>query len=212
MAYGKAIIFSFPIVFSLFAPVSAQHKYAVYFNKVLATQKLVYTPPSGFEEVEPYESFFLYSHSNDRDKYLHPLHYRLISDKDNLLIGVESAYLNPKFDSNKVLNAVFPGQREDNNYLLWIRSKADTLHGNKVEYYSYKKSLRLYGADHAGTYTFELEIPYAGKFNRCRIVFMQKDGCANAEIYYFYNDRDKKTKRQMDKLAEETYKMIRFKK
>jgi len=65
----------------------------------------------------------------------------------------------------------------------------------------------FFNADKSGTYSFTLEVPYEGKYNHCRIIFMHKDNCGDAEVYYFYNEEDK---HEIKSSLKNTYKMIHF--
>lgn len=153
-------------------------------------------------------SFFFYTKILDRRKYIYPLDYRLINKDSSICIAFSVRILQLADDSSAFLRAAFPGRTANTAYMLSIRHKADTI-SNKVNYYPDKKAKKKFSADKAGDYMmFDLEVPYEGKFNKCRVVFMHKQNLGDAEVYYFYVDDVKK---RVDKLVKKTGRMIWFK-
>lgn len=179
------------------------------FRIYLHQTNLMYTSPAVFQEADTCSEYlFYYTIPKLKDKYLYPLNAKLLSKDSSLCIGFNIVKVNLKDDSSAFLKVMFPGRTANTNYKLGIRHKADTIH-DRVVYYSSKESKRHFNADISGTYGFEMQLPFDGRYYRCRIVFMHKDNVGDAEIYYFYeNERQRK---EVDRLIKNAYKLLRYK-
>lgn len=196
-ALCKLIIFLI-IDFSSFLCYS-QSVHIDYFSKVLEVENFEFNMPKKFHETSINTGdFFHYSHL-DNNKYLYPFNGKLISENGNVIIGFQSVRLNPENDKNPILQKIFKGRTVNTEYLLPIRHKADILNGKKITFYKRVKSKKLYNATVAGNYSFDMEIPYEGKFDRCIVVFLHKNNCSDAEVYYFFNSHNTKSVRSVKK-------------
>ncbi|PZP46348.1 MAG: hypothetical protein DI598_12200 [Pseudopedobacter saltans] len=176
------------------------------FKPYCESANLIYNQPKFFIDFIPQYSkkFFRYTSK----KYIYPFQYNIIDKDSSICIGFSVYNLNSKQDSDKIIQKLFPGRKVNNEYKLPIKHKADSIN-HKINYYSYEKAEKLYNATIAGDYyMYNFENPYEKRFFNCRIVFMHKDNVGDAEIYYFYNEKEKN---RVDKLIEESYKMLYFK-
>jgi len=102
-------------------------------------------------------------------------------------------HFNPSFDDNK-------------NYLLTAHILADTVH-HQLIFYDKEYSKQKFNADDSGVYSRNCTLPFEGKYNNHKIVFMAKRNRGHVELSYFYTDvaRDR-----IDKVIKNTAGMIKF--
>lgn len=174
------------------------------FSARLAGAKVIYKAPDGFSFDTSINTFFSYIPT----KHIYPLDGKIINKDSSICIGFSEYGLNLKYDTSKIFQKIYPGRKENDEYKLPIKSKADTIN-HKINYYSSKKSQKLFNATIAGDYYMrDFENPYEKHFYRCRIVFMHKENIGDAEIYYFYNEAEEE---KVDRMIRNAYKMLCFK-
>ena len=176
----------------------------------LAEMNLRYSEPPKFKAKDSSYSFFFYTKNKDKkkEKYLYPMTYRIISKEDNMIIGFTLLPLKIVDDSSIILKRMYPGRKKNEDYLLKIKHKLDTLKGGKLIEYSQKESNDKFKADKSGTYSIYLEIPYDGKYHYCSLIYLHKENVGDAEIYYFHTKRNKA---KISKYLENASQMLSFK-
>lgn len=187
-------------------PAKAQLPHA--FRMTIKARNLFFAAPKGFVAVKDslrYNSFFQYD-PNMRKRYLYPLDYEIVNRDSSIVIGFRSYMLQPELDTAKLFKKIFPGRSVNSEYQLMIKQIADSIN-YKINVYTKEECMRLFKADIAGDFTFNLERRYWGRFSRCSIVFIHKKDTIDMVVHYFYNELNKE---EAAKLILETSKMLHF--
>lgn len=198
----KRILQIIPLLIIL-CPVNL-HAQQHYLRAWLKQTNTTFTMPEGYVQASSSDAFVAYTNHEDRSqvKALRPMLYRIISRDSTVLISY--IFLDLKtYDTSSLLRKLFPGNSPDTDYMLKIKMKADTLR-EPVRYFDQETTNGKFHATVAGTYSFQLEIPYEGRYHFCRVVFMHKKNEGDVEVYYFYDPEKERIK------PEETFKMVRF--
>jgi len=139
-------------------------------------------------------------------KILSTMFYTIINRDSTIRIGLAALeptkpkdlewikkHFNPNFDPNK-------------NYLRTAYSHADTVH-HQLVFYSKEYSKQKFNADDSGEYSRNCTLPFEGKYNNHKIVFMAKRNRGHVELSYFYTDA---ARDRIDKVIKNTAGMIKF--
>ncbi|GAB3432296.1 hypothetical protein GCM10027516_41740 [Niabella aquatica] len=146
--------------------------------------------PQEFVEISVSSDYYFFSgpdslNSNLKQKFLRNMDYGYISIDSSIFIGINYAPLNPRNDTARMFQALFPGRKVNNNYLLTIKHKVNSF--DEVKFYDSLASYKL-GVNISGEYSLNLFHKYLGIYSKGHVVFMQRNNAFCFEIFIFYKE------------------------
>ncbi|WP_200588231.1 hypothetical protein [Pedobacter segetis] len=163
------------------------------FDSYLTETNLAYSAPKGYIEFEVDK----YPYVPVKRGYSSILWYLIQNQSEEILIGFTfipiRQYLSYK--------GIDPNVNLKNTAL----HEADTTK-SKLYYYN-SKELKSINAMQAVKYDLDMDTTLFEKYDKCKVVIMQRDNIGDGFIYYFYND---KSEGKIDKEIKNTSNMLKF--
>jgi len=191
------LLFFVSSIILLINPAFAQKNLAL--NDFLNKMALEYKIPDHFIESDSTQDYWISRDCNIQWTY------RLLSKDKKMNIAFSLMDYDKKAEDRA--KRFFPNHESNNNYLAWIRNRADTTK-YKVDYFPADFTHKTFNADAAGTYTLRQDNKFQNKYNHCKALFIYKKDRGHLELYYFYSDERKCKLKEFIKIASG---MLRFK-
>ena len=201
----KKIIFRIVLILVLLSNKSFSQNFRRGLDIRLEEIKADFKYPDGFVELDSLDTF-----DRGDGKLYSAFLYSIVNDKQGVAIAMGPGKIRKESKEMVAsMKRIMPNYNPDRNtdYIRRINREAfDTLK-NPVIYHPVMYSQKQFNADVSGQYHIKFRIPYKGKFNNGKVVFIHKEHQADVFLYYFYTDE---AKDKIDKYIEKTSGMIRF--
>src|SRR6476659_5823178 len=145
------------------------------FDAYLTETNLTYSPPKGYNEFEVIK----YPYVPVKRGYSSILFYLIQNQSKDILIG---------FTLGPIRQYLSYQGRDPNDNLTNTAIHEAGTKKSKLYYYN-AKELKKINAMQAVKYDLDMDKTLFEKYDKCKVVIMQRDNIGDGFIYYFYNDK-----------------------